>query len=98
MAVVGIRQVYRRYVQLVVGPRGGRQGLVHLVPRKTQALYRSRGHVGSEIANSFFMNFVRPARVHETIRRELNESISEMEGIKDAGIVDDNGRLKDHNW
>nr|WP_294555857.1 hypothetical protein [uncultured Rhodopila sp.] len=54
------------------------------------------GHVGRKAPNPFIVNHIHPARVDQTIYRDLNNDIFQMKRVKNAGIQHDDARLKRH--
>lgn len=59
-----------------------------------QALDGNTGHVGDEIANPFVVNLIRPPRIDQSVHGDLHDDVPQMEWIEDAGVEDDDGRIK----
>jgi hypothetical protein len=51
----------------------------------------------SQASNPLVMDGICPARCDETFYGELNQQVSEMKWVKDAGIIYDDGRIRGHD-
>lgn len=82
---------------LIPADRRRRQRLVHQSSRRLEALCRNGGRAGRQVSDPFIVDRVCPTRVNKAIYSSLDEDVSEMERIEDAGVENRDRRLKHHN-
>jgi len=91
MAVASIRQHQVGGPVLVTAHIGFWENAAHDFEGPRQAFTRGAS-ISDQVANPLLVDFSRPTQVNEALDTELDEQISEMEGIEEIGVDEDDRR------
>jgi hypothetical protein len=97
VTIVRIGQVHRRYMVLVSADHRRRERLIHQPACSLQAFDRDGSRAGRQVPDPFVVDRIRSARFDKAIDCGLDNDVSEMKGIKDAGVKDRDRGLKRHS-
>jgi hypothetical protein len=95
VAIFGVRQREPAFVAFPVSDVSVGQHRLHELAGRRQPRVRD-GARCRQVADPFVVDRIRPSCGDEVVNGELDQEVSQMKGIQDAGIIDDDRRIRGH--